>query len=242
LLEPGHLQSISVFSDSVSAWSHLGGALAFGGLGVALVSRGRGESLRMLSLFVFATSCVLLLSVSGAYHLQPPAGADREFLRRLDHAAIFVLIAGTFTPVHAILFRGAWRWGVLVGVWAFALCGIVFKTLYFADIPESIGLFLYLAFGWFGLASSIALARRFGFRVVRLALSGAMAYTLGALVDFLRWPDPLPGIVGPHELFHLAVLAGISFHWRFIYGVAARERAPPVGVGPFGLTAGGLQP
>jgi channel protein (hemolysin III family) len=155
--------------------------------------------------------------------LWSPEDAFRGVLRRLDHAAIFVLIAGSFTPVHAILFRGPWRWGMLAGIWAVAIAGLTFKTLYFTAIPEGFGLALYLGFGWLGLATWIALVRRFGFQFARPVLWGALAYTFGALTDFLRWPVLVPGIVGPHELFHLAVLAGIAFHWKFIHGFASRE-------------------
>jgi channel protein (hemolysin III family) len=209
--------------EALSSVSHLGGAAVFSWLGVSLALRGRGDLWRTVSLITFALSCVLLLSISGIYHMASPTGAGREILQQLDHAAIFVLIAGTFTPVHAILFRGRWRWGMLAGVWALAIAGLTLKTLYFDSIPEWIGLALYLAFGWFGVFSCVALVRRFGFRFVRPALWGALAYTLGALIDFLRWPTLVPQIVGPHELFHLGVLAGIFFHWKFICSFASRE-------------------
>ena len=172
---------------------------------------------------VFAFSCVLLLSISGVYHLLSPGGSGRYVLHRLDHAAIFILIAGSFTPVHAILFRGPWRWGMLAGVWTMAITGLTLKTVYFTSIPEWFGLLLYLGLGWFGLISGIALTRRFGFRYVQLVLWSAFAYTFGALVDFLQWPVPLPRIIGSHELFHLAVLAGISLHWKFILSLASGE-------------------
>jgi channel protein (hemolysin III family) len=209
--------------ETLSSMSHLAGAVAFSGLGVALVRRGRGHFWRMASLAAFALSSVLLLSVSGVYHMASPDGASREILQRLDHAAIFALIAGTFTPVHAILFRGVWRWGMLAGIWTVAIAGIVLKTVYFDAIPEWVGLAIYLAFGWIGVFSWTALARRFGMRFARPALWGALGYTLGAVVDFLRWPVLVPGVLGAHELFHLAVLAGVAFHWHFIFNFATHE-------------------
>ena len=222
MFEPGPVLSIAGFSDPLSALMHLAGAVVFARLGISLVRQGRGDLHRMMSLVVFAFSCVLLLSISGMYHLSSPDGAFREVLRRLDHAAIFVLIAGSFTPVHAILFRGPWRWGMLTVIWAVAISGLTFKTIYFTSIPEGFGLALYLGFGWLGLATWIALVRRFGFRFARPVLWGALAYTIGAVTDFLRWPVLVPGIVGAHELFHLAVLAGVSFHWLFICSFASR--------------------
>jgi channel protein (hemolysin III family) len=83
---------------------------------------------------------------------------------------------------------------------------------------------MYLGLGWLGVISTVALARRFGARFVLPLVWGALAYTIGALVDFLGWPVLVPGVVGPHEIFHLAVLAGISFHWAFINRIAAHNR------------------
>ena len=213
--------SIPGFSDPMSSLSHLSGAVVFAILSVPLMGRGRGDALRVVSLAVFAFSCVLLLSLSGVYHLLSPGTAGRSVLLRLDHAAIFVLIAGSFTPVHAILLRERWQQWLLAGIWAAAIAGLTLKTVYFDSVPSWVGLLMYLGLGWLGLISTIALARRFGVRFVLPLVWGALAYTLGAVAEFLGWPVLVPGIVGPHEIFHLAVLAGISFHWAFIRGIAA---------------------
>jgi channel protein (hemolysin III family) len=86
-------------------------------------------------------------------------------------------------------------------------------------------LLLYLGLGWLGVISTVALARSFGVRFVLPLVWGALAYTFGALADFANWPVLVPGVVGPHEVFHLAVVAGISFHWAFIRGIASGSRA-----------------
>lgn len=224
--------SIAGFSDPFSSLTHLAGAVALAMLGIVLLVRGRGDLARMLSLGVFAFSCVLLLSLSGAYHLLAAGSAGREVLKRLDHAAIFVLIAGSFTPVHTILFRGAWRWGMLAGIWGAAFVGITIKTLNFGTTPEWVGLMMYLGLGWMGVISVAALARRYGCRFVLPLIWGALAYTVGAVAEFLRWPQLLPGIVGPHEIFHLAVLAGIAWHWAFILGIAAGEPKRALALNP----------
>lgn len=212
-------------ADPVSAATHLAGAVVFAVLSVRLLRRGRGGNARMAALSVFAFACVLLLGVSGTYHLLPAGSASRDVLQRLDHAAIFVLIAASFTPPHVILFRGAMRWGMLALVWGAAVAGVVLKTVFFASVPEWLGLAMYLGLGWLGVISAAALARRYGWRAIRPILWGALAYTAGAVFEFLRWPVLLPGLVGPHEIFHIAVLAGISWHWTFILRVAAC-RAP----------------
>ena len=221
MLESARMLPIAGFGDPVSSISHLGGAVVFAFLAAALLRRGGGDRARMISLSVFAVSCVLLLCLSGVYHLLSPDTAARTVLKRLDHAAIFVLIAGSFTPVHTILFRGVWRWGMLSGIWAAAITGVILKTAYFDVVPEWLGLMMYLGLGWFGAISATALARQNGWRRLQLVLWGALAYTAGALAEFLRWPVLLPGIVGPHEMFHLAVLAGIACHWAFIARIAS---------------------
>jgi channel protein (hemolysin III family) len=230
MIGSGHTLSITGFSDPVSSMSHLGGALVFAYLAVALLRRGGGDRARMISLSVFAVSCVLLLGLSGVYHLLSPETAGRAVLKRLDHAAIFGLIAGSFTPVHTILFRGVWRWGALAAIWSAAIAGVIVKTVYFDVMPEWLGLTMYLGLGWIGVISATALARRYGWRPLQPVLWGALAYTAGALAEFLRWPVLLAGILGPHEIFHLAVLTGIACHWAFIAGIASGEAQWEAGV------------
>jgi channel protein (hemolysin III family) len=217
--------AIPGFSEPVSSLTHLAGAVVFAILSASLIARGRGDARRVISLAVFAFSCVLLLSFSGVYHLLTPGTAARGVLMRLDHAAIFVLIAGSFTPVHVIRLRGLWHWHLLAWIWLAAIAGLVLKTVYFEATPQWLGLLMYLGLGWLGVISTVALARRSGVRFVLPLVWGALAYTIGAVAEFLEWPVLVPGIVGPHEVFHLAVLAGISFHWAFIRGIAGDARA-----------------
>jgi len=214
------------FFEPFSAISHLLGAAMFGGLGVVLLRKGLRKRLStgyLVSLVVYAVSCVLLFSMSGVYHMLEGGGAGRCVLERLDHGAIFILIAGTFTPIHVILFRGWLRWGPLGLVWGAAIAGITLKTIFFAEFPEWLGLSFYIGLGWFGAVSAGFLIKQHGFSFIRPLLWGGIAYTLGAMADFLCWPVVIPGVAQGHEVFHIAVLAGAGFHWWFIRGIA-RER------------------
>jgi channel protein (hemolysin III family) len=214
--------AIPGFNDPVSALSHLIGAGVFAVLTVFLLRRGWGSVGRLASLALFAFTFLFLLSMSGVYHLLAP-GTARSVLRRLDHSAIFAMIAGTFTPVHTILFRGLGRWGPLLFIWTAAGAGICLKTIFFGGVSAWLGAGLFLAMGWVGIVPGVILWRRYGSSFIQPLLCGAMAYTLGAILDVLRWPVILPGIVGPHEIFHVAVLAGAGFHWRFISQFASGQ-------------------
>ena len=183
---------------------------------------------RLASLHVFVFGGVLLLSMSGVFHLLSH-GAGRDVLQRLDHAAIFILIAATFTPIHAILFVGPWRWGMLSFIWSFAIVGVTLKSIFFTSTPEWLGIVLYVAMGWIGLASMITLTRRYSFRFIRPLLLGGLAYTIGAAVELVDPPALVPGVVRAHELFHLAVLLGLAFHWQFAWKIAALPGPAPRG-------------
>jgi len=220
--------SIPGFSDPMSALTHLLGAGVFAIMGIVLVRKGRradepGWNWRMTALAVFVFAAVVQLGVSGAYHLLQPNLAPRLALQRIDHAAVFVLIAATFVPVHVILFKGWRRWLILLILVSLAAIGTTLKFLYFNELPELFGLTFYIAMGWVGAYSGYALYRRYGWRFIRPLVWGGIAYTLGAVTEFLRQPVLLAGVVGPHELFHLAVLAGLGFHFRFAFSFAGRK-------------------
>ena len=209
------IHSIPGIFEPFSSLSHLLAAGLALVLGISLLRSGWGKAHRVLALAVFVFSAVFLLTMSGLYHLLPP-GLGRQIFHRLDHAAIFTLIAGTFTAMHAIAFRGLARWGMLLLVWLIAVVSICVKMVYFDAMPDWVGLSLYLGMGWLGLVSGILLWRQFGFGIVRPLVWGALAYTVGALADFAKVPVVWPGVLGPHEAFHIAVLLGLAGHWLCI--------------------------
>ena len=139
------------FADPVSSWTHLLGAAVVLVAGTLLVARFRGPVRDRVGLVIFVCGAAFMFSMSGVYHLLSPGSTSRYVLRHLDHAAIWVMIAGTFTPIHLMLFRGWGRWGVLALIWSAAITGIVLKTIFFDDFPEWLGLAFYLGLGWVGL-------------------------------------------------------------------------------------------
>ena len=205
------------FSDPFSSWSHL---LAAGAAFVGaffLYRRGRGNTARVIALMVFSFSLIFLFSMSGVFHLLERGGVARGVLQRLDHAGIWVLIAGTFTPIHIILFRGPWRWAILSLIWILAVTGLVLEVVFFTSFPEWLLLSFFLGLGWIGALSGVQFMRLFKDNSVRLMLAGGVFYSIGAVIDFLKWPIFIPGVIGPHEIFHIFVILGAGAHWFFIY-------------------------
>ncbi len=204
------------FTHLLSSITHLVGAIFFTYQANFMLRRGKGSSMRIVSLAVFAGSCIFLLLVSGVYHLLTTTGTAHMVFQRLDHAAIFLVIAGTFTPIHCILFTGFLRWGFLAIVWVLAISGLIVKTIFFTSIPEWLGLSFYLGLGWMGLLMGFHLWRRYGFAFIRPLVLGGIFYTVGAVIEYHQKLTILPGIIGPHEILHIAVLLGIGFQWWFI--------------------------
>jgi channel protein (hemolysin III family) len=219
------LHSLPGFHEPFSAATHLLGALAFAIAGVPLLRRGgRGDAARLAFLGTYVVSGVFLMSVSGAYHMTATGGTARAVMLRLDHAAIFVLIAGTFTPVHGLLFRGALRWGPLAMVWAAPGAGVAINALTASVPPEWVWLTCYLALGWLGAVSGALVWWWYGFGMVRPLLWGGLAYSAGAVADVASRPIVIREVIHAHEVFHVAVLAGAAFHYVFVWRFAVRMR------------------
>jgi hemolysin III len=220
----GHIWAIPGFSEPISSWTHLLGAVVAVATIPWLWRRSRG-GLHRVGAAVFGVAAALLLSMSGVFHLLDPAGTPREVFLRLDHAAIWLLIAGTFTPMALTAFEG---WRRVIGlsiVWGGALAGVVLKTIFFHSFPESLSLLLYLALGWVCGAYGVGVGRRYGWHTARWLIIGGVIYSVGAVLDFARAPTLIPHVFGPHELFHLCVLGGVTAHLMFI--LQLYERLPP---------------
>ena len=204
------------FSDPFSSMTHLFSAAVFFLAGIILLAKSPVRGPKTLSLYVFIFSVVFLLAMSGVFHLLEPGSTGRAVLQRLDHAAIFVLIAGTFTPLHTLLFKGWQRWLVLLFVWLAAITSISLKTVFFHDVPEWFSLVLYLGLGWVGVLTAWLISH-YNYQGLMKPLGlGALAYTIGASLEFLRFPILIQGVIGPHETFHVLVLCGISAHWWMV--------------------------
>lgn len=212
------------FNEPVSSLTHFGGAIACAlGAGPlvrkALRTPGGAGRWRIAGLLTFVLSAVFLLVSSGFFHKGVDDGLTRRVFQRLDHDGIYLLIAGTFTPVHIILFRRVWRWGVLAFIWAVAITGVALTSVFMGDMPHWLSMTLYLGMGWCGLGSFISLGVRHGVRSIIPLVLGGVAYSVGALADW-SLDDAVPRWLGGHEVFHVCVLLGLALHWRYIWTIA----------------------
>lgn len=190
---------------------HLYAFVVFSALGVALVVTAHGPRERVAAA-VFAGCLALSFGVSALYHTVAWRPTGRRLMRRLDHSAIFLLIAGTYTPYGLLVLSGAWRFSVLGVVWIGAALAIA-RTLVWVDAPRWISVVLGIGLGWVGLLAFPRIVDVTGISGTLLVLAGGVLYTLGALVYLLRRPDPAPTVFGYHEVFHLLtiVAAGCQF-------------------------------
>jgi len=201
--------------EPVNGLTHLAGA-ALAAVGLVALVAGPGGALRTAAFAIYGTSLVLLYLSSSAYHLLPlsPAGVAR--LRRLDHLMIFLLIAGTYTPVSLLALSGAWGWTVFGLVWGFAALGFLQAWLWL-DAPRWLTTALYVCAGWVGVIAIVPLARVLPAAGLFHLLAGGAVYTTGAVVYARRRPDPWPGRFGFHEIWHLFVIGGSAFHYAMMW-------------------------
>jgi hemolysin III len=204
--------------EPVSAGTHLAACLWAVFVARLLWRLAAADRGRQRAVGVFGLSLVCLYAASGTYHALPlPPDRLRTFLL-LDHCAIYTLIAGTYTPIFATLLRPpGFRRGLVAAMWVMAAAGIACK-LSLPAAPPWLNHSLYLAMGWLGLPGVIGVVHRIGLRAVTWGIVGGLCYTVGAFLDLMGWPVLYPGVVGPHELFHLLVIAGSLGHVIFIAG------------------------
>jgi hemolysin III len=169
---------------------------------------------------VYGATLATLFTVSGVYHrvLWPPG--IRAWVGRVDHSAIFLLIAGTYTPFCLLLGQGRGH-ALLATVWASAALGMC-VVIFFPRTPKPVRSALYVLLGWFIVPFLPAIHAAIGLRPLLMILAGGACYTVGAVIYASRRPDPHPAVFGFHEIFHLLVIAAAALQFA---AVAAAVRA-----------------
>jgi hemolysin III len=182
--------------------------------GVALIAAASDARAR-LAASIYAGAVTALLGTSALYHRVTWRPNARRWMRRLDHSMIFVLIAGTYTPICLLALHGPLAHTVLVVVWAGALGGVLFKLLWI-DAPKWVLATVYLALGWVSAAIFGQLPAALGWLGVAGLAAGGLLYTVGAVVYASGHPNPWPRVFGYHEVFHALVLAAAAMHYAVI--------------------------
>ncbi|MGE0710849.1 MAG: hemolysin III family protein [Planctomycetota bacterium] len=207
-------------AEPFAAASHLLGAVGALALVAPLLRRGAGCPRRGLVLGLFTASVTLQLVVSGVYHWLAPGTPARALLQRLDHAAIWLAVAGCFLPLRHYLLPARLGRPLQVAVAAIALTGLLLETALHAWIPSWVVVLLYVVFGSIGTPIAVWLVSTRGLRWSLPFFLCGVAFSLGALLE-LSELDLLPGRVGYHDLVHLCVLAGFGLHWVFVARLTA---------------------
>ncbi|MFL5920244.1 MAG: hemolysin III family protein [Gaiellaceae bacterium] len=177
------------------------------GAGLVLVLSAHGGRPRAAAI-VFAACVVTCFGASALYHRPTWTPPVRAWLARLDHAGVYLLIAGAYTPFAFLVMSPAWAVPVLALVWGGALAGILLK-LFWVRAPKWLSAVIGLALGWVGAAAFSQLLK-LQLPGVLLVVAGGLLYTLGAIVYVRRRPDPVPRVFGYHELFHVLTLAATA--------------------------------
>lgn len=200
------MQQLRTRDELASAITHAGGAIASVAGGAVLITLAAlsGSAAAVVGASVFVASLVLLYSASTAYHI-----AIRDTLRRrlkmFDHCAIYILIAGTYTPFTLTVLRGVWGWTLLGIAWGLALAGIVFKLLFIGRFPR-VSTAIYVGMGWMVLIAAGPLVRSMDPAALAWLVAGGLAYTGGTMFYHSR------RVPYAHTVWHLFVLTGSVCH------------------------------
>lgn len=204
--------------DPVSGFTHLAGALlSIAGLVVLVCFAAiKATAWHVVSFSIFGASLILLYTASSLYHLLPVSDKATAVLRRIDHMMIFVLIAGTYTPVCLVPLRGAWGWSIFGVIWGTAIAGIFLKA-FWMNAPRWLSTAFYLIMGWLVVIAFWPLINAVPAAGIVWLLAGGLMYTVGGVIYGAKWPKIESKLFGFHEIFHLFVMAGSICHFIFMF-------------------------
>ncbi len=204
-------------------WSHAAAAAGSVLLTILLCWASREDPPKMVALLVFGLSMVEMYTVSAIYHIGRWREKALRVLRSLDHSNIFLLIAGTYTPLTAVMLTGWVRPALLISIWTIAFIGVGL-SIFVRRLPRAIRASLYVIMGWISVLALPAFLQVLPLAAIGLLVLGGALYTLGAVIYARRRPDPFPRVFGFHEVFHLFVIAGnlafvaVMVLWVLPYG------------------------
>jgi hemolysin III len=205
--------------EPVNSLTHWAGAiLALAGLIVLLIV-GWSTPAKIVSLLIYGLSLIAMFSASATYHMVRAKDKVLLILRKIDHSAIFLLIAGTYTPFCINAFDGFWKWGMLIIIWSLAAIGIIVKVFYI-KAPRWLNAGIYVVMGWLCVGASGQMLATLPVWVFIWLITGGVIYTLGAVVYSTKIFNFKPGVFGFHEVWHIFVLLAAAAHYVAVMGVA----------------------
>jgi len=165
---------------------------------------------------VFGSGMFLLYTASAIYHWLPVEPKYVKWLQTMDHAMIHVLIASTYTPVCLIPLRGVWGWSLFGVIWSLTIFGTLLK-IFWKNLPDWFSLTFYIFMGWLSVIAIFPMIQTLQVGALVWIFIGGFFYTFGAIIHGLNKPNPIPNVVGAHEIFHLFVLFGSASHFWVMY-------------------------
>jgi hemolysin III len=202
--------------NSLTHW--IGAALALAGL-IALLIVGWSKPAKIISLTIYGLSLIGMFSASATYHMVQVKDKVLEIFRKIDHSAIYLLIAGTYTPFCVNAFEGFWKWGMLSIIWSLAIIGIIVKVFYIRA-PRWLNAGIYLIMGWLCIAAVGQMLAALPLWVTLWLITGGVIYSLGAIVYITKIFNFKPGVFGFHEIWHIFVMLAAAAHFVAVLGVA----------------------
>lgn len=168
---------------------------------------------------IYSVSLIGQYGVSALYHTRMWSRQKYLLLRRIDHGAIFAFIAGSATPICLLRLKNGSGLQLLFILWLVALIG-VFVTTIWPHVPKWARSLLYVAMGWIGVLYFPEIKSSLDTTSIQLLILGGATYTLGAMIYAFKWPDPFPSVFGYHEVFHVLVVLGSTFHFCLNYNIS----------------------
>jgi hemolysin III len=211
---------LSKLREPVNGLTHFFAAIAASIGLVLLIVLGWHNPIKEISLTVYGSSLIFLFAASATYHMVKSKTNIIATLRKLDHSAIFLLIAGTYTPFCVVMFTGFWKWGFLTIIWFLAMIGILVK-IFVPDAPRWLHTGVYIAMGWLCMAAIGEMLRVLPVGALILLILGGVVYTVGAIIYATKTLDFFPGRFGFHEVWHIFVILGALTHFIAIAGYIA---------------------
>ena len=203
--------------EPFNAYSHLVGAIgALVLLVYLIVNSSEDPGASRISFIVYGITVFLMFASSSIYHAVNVTSETEERFRMIDHIMIYLVIAGTYTPICTIVLEGNWRLWMLIGIWSFALIGII-KKVFWMSAPRWFSTVLYLLMGWVSVIIFPNLWDQLPHMFSYWIAIGGLFYTIGAIIYGIKKPDPFPEVFGFHEIWHLFVLGGAFSHFWAIY-------------------------